>query len=127
MGASSITGCLPHSISGSPRILCSADIDFSLPARYHFLGTPKFPPCVIFQSMTDQDQDGLIILLLQEGSLRHAIELYHEEAGVSWEEATEAVADLARRHGIPLRRRRVVPWLVAGLAALVGSALVFQA
>lgn len=76
--------------------------------------------------MTDQDQDGLIILLLQEGSTRHAIALYHEEAGVSWEEAAEAVAQLADRHGIPLRRWGVVSWLVAGLAALAGSALVFQ-
>lgn len=75
--------------------------------------------------MTDQDQDGLIVLLLQEGSVRHAIELYHEETGVRWEEATEAVAELARLHGIPLRRRRVIPWLVGGLIALLGSALVF--
>lgn len=59
--------------------------------------------------------------------MRHAIEFYHEETGVSWDKATEVVTDLARRHGIPLRRRRVIPWLVAGLAALVGSALVFRA
>lgn len=77
--------------------------------------------------MTDQDREGLIILLLQEGSTRHAIELYREETSVSWEDAAEAVADLSRRHGIPLRRSRLVPWLVAGLAALLGSALAFQA
>jgi len=76
--------------------------------------------------MTNQDQDGLIVLLLQEGSTRHAIELYREETGVGWEEAAESVAALAQRHGIPLRRRRVLPWLVAGIAALVGTALVFQ-
>jgi hypothetical protein len=77
--------------------------------------------------MTDQDREGLIILLLQEGSTRHAIELYCEETGVSWEDAVEAVANLSRRHGIPVRRNRLVPWLVAGMAALLGSALAFQA
>ena len=77
--------------------------------------------------MTDQDREGLIILLLQEGSTRHAIELYREETGVSWEDAVEAVGNLSRRHGIPMRRNRLVPWLVAGMAALLGSALAFQA
>jgi hypothetical protein len=97
-----------------------------LPVHYHSIDAPEFPPYATFRLMTNQDQDGLIVLLLREGSTRHAIALYHEETGVSWEEAAEAVADLADRHGIPLRRRRVVPWLVAGLAALAGSALVFQ-
>jgi len=75
--------------------------------------------------MTDQDREGLIILLLQEGSTRHAIELYREETGVSWEDAVNAVENLSRRHGIPIRRSWMVPWLVAGMAALVGSALAF--
>jgi hypothetical protein len=77
--------------------------------------------------MTDQDREGLIILLLQEGSTRHAIELYHAETGISWEDAVVAVTNLSQRNGIPLRRTRLMSWLVAGLAALLGSALAFQA
>jgi hypothetical protein len=77
--------------------------------------------------MTDQDREGLIILLLQEGSTRHAIELYREETGVSWEDAVEAVTNLSQRNGIPIRRNRLMPWLVAGMAALLGSALAYQA
>lgn len=76
--------------------------------------------------MTDQDREGLIILLLQEGSTRHAIELYREETGASWEDAVNAVENLSRRHGIHIRRSWMVPWLVAGMAALLGSALAFQ-
>ena len=77
--------------------------------------------------MTNQDHEGLIVLLLQEGSTRHAVELYREETGASWEDASEAVAELSRRHGITMRRNRLIACLVAGLATLVGSALAFQA
>ena len=75
--------------------------------------------------MTDQDREGLLVLLLQEGSADHAIELYCDETGASWEDATAAVTELSRRHGIPIRRNRLIPWLVVGMAALLGSALAF--
>lgn len=65
------------------------------------------------------------MLFLREGSVDHAIELYCDETGVSWEEAATAVAQLSRRHGIPLRRGRLIPWLVAAAAALLGLALAF--
>jgi len=65
------------------------------------------------------------LLFLREGSVDHAIELHCDETGASWEEATAAVAELSQRHGIPLRRRRLIPWLVVGVAALLGSSLAF--
>lgn len=91
----------------------------------HSIEPSNYLPCV-FHTMTDQDREGLIVLLLQEGSTDHAIELYCEETGASWEDATAAVTELAQRHGVSLRRKRLIPWLVAGIAALLGSALAFQ-
>lgn len=74
----------------------------------------------------DQDREGLVLLLLKEGSTRHAIELYREETGVTQHEANRAVGDLARRNDISLRRNRLVPVLLAGLAGLLGTLLAFQ-
>jgi hypothetical protein len=71
----------------------------------------------------DQDHEGLVLLLLREGSKRHAVELYREETGVSQREADEAVRDLAHRHGIALRRSKLLPVLLAGLAGLLGVLL----
>ena len=75
----------------------------------------------------DQDREGLVLLLLKEGSTRHAVELYREEMGVTRQEASCAVEDMAQRHGVPLRRNRLVPILLAGLACLLGTFLAFQA
>ena len=75
----------------------------------------------------DRDRDGLLLLLLQEGSTRHAIELYQEETGAAPEEAKRAVKQLARQHGVSVRRSGVLPFLLAGLAGLLGTVLAFQA
>jgi hypothetical protein len=74
----------------------------------------------------DQDREGLLLLLLKEGSTRHAVELYREETGATREEASRAVEELARRHGISRRGSRLVPILLAGLAGLLGAILAFQ-
>lgn len=74
----------------------------------------------------EKDREGLILLLLQEGNQRDAIELYREEAGVSAEEAARAIAELSHRHGVRVRRNWLLPWFVAGLAVLLGSALAFH-
>ena len=75
----------------------------------------------------DQDREGLVVLLLKEGSTRHAVELYREETGVTQQAARRAVEEMARRHGIPRRRYRIVPILLAGLAGLLGTFLAFRA
>jgi hypothetical protein len=74
----------------------------------------------------DQDREGLVLMLLKEGSMRHAVELYREETGVTQQEANRAVEQLADRHGITLRRNPLVPVLLAGLAGLLGTLLAFQ-
>ena len=75
----------------------------------------------------DQDNEGLVLLLLKEGSTRHAIELYREEMGVTRQEARRAIADMARRHDVPLQRSGLIPILLAGLAGLLGTLIAFQA
>lgn len=77
--------------------------------------------------MLDDDRDGLLALLLQEGNAGQAIELYCDEMGATREEARAAVRELSRRYGIPLRRPALAPWLVLIAAVVLGSALVFQA
>lgn len=67
------------------------------------------------------------MLLLQEGSADHAIQLYCDETGAGWEDAAAAIAQLSQRHGIPTRRSRGILWLVAGMTALLGFALAFHA
>ncbi len=75
----------------------------------------------------DRDREGLLLLLLQEGSTRHAIELYQEETGSAPAEAKLAIKQLAHRHGVHLRRGGVLPFILVGLAGLLGVALAFQA
>jgi hypothetical protein len=75
----------------------------------------------------DRDREGLLLLLLQEGSTHHAVELYREETGVGPEEAKSAVKQLARQHGVQPRRSEFLPLLLAGLAGLLGAVLAFQA
>jgi hypothetical protein len=75
----------------------------------------------------DRDREGLLLLLLREGSTRHAIELYQEETGAAPEEAKLTVKQLARQHGIRARRNGFLPLLLAGLAGLLGTILAFQA
>ena len=74
----------------------------------------------------DRDREGLLLLLLQEGSPRHAIELYQEETGAAPEEARVAIKQLAQQHGVRLRRSGVLPLVLAGLAGLLGTVLAFQ-
>ena len=56
----------------------------------------------------NENISGLILLLLREGSTKHAVELYREETGASREEARRFVAELAERHG--LRSRHTSIW-----------------
>ncbi|MHB0954827.1 MAG: hypothetical protein ACYC6N_11360 [Pirellulaceae bacterium] len=63
---------------------------------------------------------GLILMLLREGSTRHAIEAFQEEAEVSFSAARQSVFELAREHGIRLRRQPALP---LALLALVGLLL----
>jgi hypothetical protein len=62
------------------------------------------------------DPTELILMLLREGSVDHAIELYCEETGAGREEARRYVADLARRAGLkPPRRWRMLALLAGSL------------
>jgi hypothetical protein len=67
----------------------------------------------------EESRVGLILMLLHEGSTRHAIKAYEEEAAVSFLTARQSVSELARRHGIPMRRRSVLPAVLLALAGLL--------
>ena len=71
----------------------------------------------------ENDRVGLVLMLLKEGSVGHAIRVYQEEAGVTFGAAKRAVYELARDHGIRCRSRDLLSlWLVA-LAGLLGFLL----
>jgi hypothetical protein len=63
--------------------------------------------------------EGLMLMLLREGSTDHAIELYREEMGVDRREAVRVATELCRCHGIPLRRTSLLPLLAVGVATLL--------
>ncbi len=67
----------------------------------------------------DDSRIGLILMLLREGSTRHAIQAFQEEAEVSFPAARESVFELARQHGIPVRRRPALPLALLALAGLL--------
>jgi hypothetical protein len=73
----------------------------------------------------DEDREGLVLMLLEEGSTGHAIEMYREETGVDLEHAKRAVAELARQHGIEGRRTRWLPLFLVGLAGLLSAMVAF--
>ena len=62
-------------------------------------------------------------MLLREGSTRHAIKVYQEEADVSFFSARQTVVELAARHGIRVRRRSMLPLALIALAGLLGLIL----
>ena len=66
---------------------------------------------------------GLILMLLREGSTRHAVKVYQEEAGVSFSAAQRSVDELARQHGVSVRRRSLLPLALIALAGLLGLVL----
>ena len=71
----------------------------------------------------EESRIGLILMLLREGSTRHAVKMYQEEAEVSLFAAERAVQELAQEHGIELRRRSLLPLALIALAGLLGIAL----
>jgi len=75
----------------------------------------------------DEDREGLVLMLLEEGSTGHAIQMYREETGVDLEHAKHAVAELSRKHGIVSRPRGWMPLILIGPAGLVGAMVAFQA
>lgn len=50
--------------------------------------------------IVEESRIGLILMLLREGSTRHAVKVYQEEADVSFFSAQRSVYELARQHGI---------------------------
>ncbi|MHB8974836.1 MAG: hypothetical protein ACYC3X_31060 [Pirellulaceae bacterium] len=62
---------------------------------------------------------GLVLMLLREGSTRHAIDVFQEEAEVSFPIARQAVFELARQYGIPLRHWSALPLALLALAGLL--------
>lgn len=73
----------------------------------------------------DDNRVGLILMLLREGSTRHAIHVFREEAEVSFPVARQSVLALAQRHGIRLRRKPFVSMALLAIASLlVGLMLV---
>lgn len=71
----------------------------------------------------EESRIGLILMLLREGSARHAIQVYQEEADVNYWAAKQSVRDLARKHGIAVRRSSLLPLAILVLASLVGLVL----
>ncbi len=71
----------------------------------------------------EESRIGLILMLLREGSMRHAIQVYQEEADVTYWAAKQSVRDLAQKHGIAMRRRSLLPLALLALASLLGLAL----
>ena len=71
----------------------------------------------------EENRIGLILMLLREGSTRHAIKVFQEEADVSYFVARRSVYDLARQHGVDVRRHSLVPLALIALAGLLGLLL----
>jgi hypothetical protein len=71
----------------------------------------------------EENRIGLILMLLREGSRRHAVKAFQEEADVSYFVARRAVQKMAREHGIEGRRRGLVPLALIALAGAVGLVL----
>ena len=73
-----------------------------------------------------ENVEGVILLLLQEGSNRHAIRLYQEETGALFAEAKHAVYAMAREHGVRVRSMPIGPigsLVLILLSGLVGTML----
>ena len=73
-----------------------------------------------------ENVEGVILLLLREGSNRHAIRLYQEETGAQFTEAKQAVYALARKHGIRIRSMLIGPLgslVLVVLSGLIGTML----
>jgi hypothetical protein len=62
-------------------------------------------------------------MLLREGSTRHAVKVYQEEADVSLAAARQSVRRLAAQHGIAVRRGAAIPLALLALAGLLGFLL----
>ncbi len=71
----------------------------------------------------EENRIGLILMLLREGSTRHAVKVYQEEADVTFFVAQRSVHELARQHGIIVRRRALLPLALIALASLLGLVL----
>ena len=73
--------------------------------------------------VVEESRIGLILMLLREGSTRHAVKVYQEEAEVNFFTAQREVQHLAQQHGIELRRRSLLPLALIALAGLLGIVL----
>ncbi len=74
--------------------------------------------------MVESQKIGLVLMLVREGSVQHAVRLYQEESGVSPSRARQAVRSLARRHGVHYRDPPFYALALVGLAAVIAFALV---
>lgn len=73
-----------------------------------------------------ENVEGVILLLLQEGSTRHAIRLYQEETGAQYVEARHAVFEMARARGVTVRSMPLGPigsLVLIALSGLIGTML----
>lgn len=73
----------------------------------------------------DDTPEDLMLMLLEEGSTDHAIELYREEMDVERSEAVRVVSELSKRHGIQIRRPSLLPFLMLGGTLLFAALLAF--
>ena len=71
----------------------------------------------------EENRIGLILMLLREGSKRHAVKVFQEEADVNFFAARRAVQKIALEHGIEGRRHSLLPLALIALAGAVGLAL----
>jgi hypothetical protein len=70
----------------------------------------------------DENREALALMLLEEGSKDHAIQLYREETGAGYFDAKNRVEELADRHG--MRRNQISRWAIMWLLlALLGGFL----
>lgn len=73
--------------------------------------------------MMDETRNAHVVTLLREGCGQQAIEAYQHQAGIDYESARRSVWELADRHGIRLRGRRVFSLALIALAVLLGVLL----
>ena len=71
----------------------------------------------------EESRIGLVVMLLREGSFLDAVNVYQEEAGVSFRAAKRNVRELRADHSIAIRRISLVPLLLIALAGLLGVLL----
>jgi hypothetical protein len=73
-----------------------------------------------------EDIEGLLVLLLREGSWADAVTAYQEETGAGRQQAEDAVAELARRNHISTWNWPAVIAVAAAVLGALAFAIIFR-